>query len=117
MSHAKHSHHDAHTGYAHVSSIPVLLSVFAALIVLTVLTVMATHVNLGSWNLVLALVVATIKAFLVALFFMHLLHDKGFNRVVFFGSFLFVALFVGLALLDTGAYQPTVDWDEKVLTK
>jgi cytochrome c oxidase subunit 4 len=46
--------------------------VFAALLVLTGLTVAVAFIHLGPLNLVMALAIATSKALLVALFFMHL---------------------------------------------
>jgi cytochrome c oxidase subunit 4 len=46
--------------------------VFAALLVLTGLTVAVAYIHLGRLNLVIALAIATSKALLVALFFMHL---------------------------------------------
>lgn len=115
--HHQAKHHDhGHGGQTgHVSSLTTLFSVFAALIVLTIVTVGATKFDLGEWNLILAIIVATIKAGLVAMFFMHLAYDSGFNRIFFFGSFLFVALFLFFTLLDTGEYQGQVDWSERVL--
>ena len=44
-----------HDGLAHVMPVPVLLAVFAALMVLTALTVAATRVDLGAWNLWIAM--------------------------------------------------------------
>jgi len=43
---------------------------------------------------------------MVALFFMHLRWDRPINAVIFIGTLLFVALFVGITLTDTGSYQP-----------
>ena len=84
----------------------VLVAVWLALIILTYFTVSITYIDLGPLNLVMAMVIATIKASLVLLFFMHLLYDNPFNSVVFIGALLFLALFVILALIDTTAYQP-----------
>ena len=50
--------------------------------------------------------IATVKATLVALYFMHLRYDRPFNAVVFVSALVFVTLFVGIALIDTAAYQP-----------
>lgn len=99
---------DAHHHAAHVHVVPanVLLAVWGALMALTVLTVAATWVDLGSLNLVVALVIATVKAALVVLYFMHMRYDRPFHAVVFLTALAFVALFVILALLDTAAYRP-----------
>ena len=92
----------------HVHIVPprVLLGVFGALLVLTVLTVAASKVDLGSLNLVGALVIATVKATLVALYFMHLRWDRPFHGFVFLAALAFVMLFIILALLDTMNYAP-----------
>ncbi len=111
---------DAHAGHSagshgHVSSMLELIGVFGALMALTILTVGLAFVDLGEFNLLITLGIATVKALLVSLFFMHLRHDAGFNRLAFFASFIFVLLFVGITLTDTGQYQKRIDWLEKVL--
>jgi len=47
-------------------------AVWIALLVFTVVTVGAAQINLGGWNVPLALAIASTKAVLVGLFFMHL---------------------------------------------
>lgn len=96
-------------GLAHVMPAKVLVGVWAALVLLTVVTVAVTKIDLGSpANLVIAMVIATIKAALVCLFFMHLLYDKKLNLLIFVGSILFVLLFVTFTLVDTTQYQPDI---------
>ena len=90
----------------HVVPMRVLLAVWAALVVLSVVTVAATGVDLGSLNLWLAMAIATLKASLVLLYFMHMRYDAPFNAVIFVAALLFVMLFVSFALIDTAAYQP-----------
>jgi len=93
-------------GETHVVGMKTLLAVWGALVVLTVVTVAVTYVDLGPLNLVVALLIATVKGSLVALYFMHLRWDRPFNALVFLGALAFVALFIGIALLDTTAYRP-----------
>ena len=93
-------------GLAHVMPLWLLAAVWVGLVVLTVLTVAATRINLGGANLWIAIGIATVKASLVALYFMHLRYDRPFNAIVLITALLFVTLFVGLALTDTKAYQP-----------
>ncbi|MCX7016649.1 MAG: cytochrome C oxidase subunit IV family protein [Candidatus Sumerlaeota bacterium] len=90
----------------HVVPLRVLLAVWGALMVFTALTVAATEVDLGAFNLFIALGIATAKASLVLLYFMHLRYDKPFNAVVFICALLFVAIFISLVLVDTTQYQP-----------
>lgn len=104
-----HDHHGEHNPIAHVMPKPMLLGVFAALVALTVLTVwQGTNLELGSWEIVASLGIATLKAALVVLFFMHLRYDKPLNALAFGFSLLFVALFLGLTLVDAQSYQPDV---------
>lgn len=101
---AAHSSH----GVGHVVPLKILVAVFLSLVVLTVVTVAATWIDLGAFNLWLALAIATVKASLVALYFMHLRYDRPFNGIVLITALLFVMLFVGLALTDTEEYQETL---------
>jgi cytochrome c oxidase subunit IV len=96
----------AHAATAHVVPWRTLAAVLATLVGLTVATVAATWVDLGPWNLVVALGIATFKASLVLLYFMHLRWDRPFHAVVFVVTLLFLALFITLAMLDTRAYEP-----------
>lgn len=99
------AHHEPH-----VISIPVLLGTFGALILLTIATVGATAIDLGgTGNLVVALLIAAVKAILVALIFMHLWFDQKYNVMIFFGSIIFVVLFVSFTTIDVSRYQENVE--------
>jgi cytochrome c oxidase subunit IV len=87
----------------------VLVGTLIALLVLTFVTVAATTIDLGgSLNLWLAMIIATVKATLVALYFMHLRYDKPFVAIILIVALLCVLLFVGLTLLDTVQYHADV---------
>jgi cytochrome c oxidase subunit 4 len=75
----------------------VYLAVFAGLLMLTVITVLVSYLELGLMNVVVALLIASVKASLVALFFMHL---KGESRLVW-GFALVPILFLALIILGT----------------
>jgi cytochrome c oxidase subunit IV len=106
--HADGAHHDH--GLAHTTPVALLLGVLSALLVLTVLTVAVTSIDLGAQgNLVVAMIIATVKAALVCVFFMHLLWDKKFNAVLFVTSVLFVILFLSMTATDRGEYQHLLD--------
>jgi len=97
-------------GLAHVTPVKLLVGVFGALTILTILTVVVTSIDLGSQgNFVIAMIVATVKAGLVMAFFMHLVWDKKFNLTVFLSAFLFVVLFLSLAMTDRNEYQAQID--------
>ena len=95
-----------HRGLAHVLPPRLLLGIWAALVVFTWITVAITRFDLGSLSLWAAMGIATVKATLVALYFMHLRYDRPINGIIFIGTLLFVLLFVGLALMDTQHYEP-----------
>ena len=93
---------DQHAGDHHVVPTKVFHAVFVALLVLTAVTYYASTVDMGrTINVVIALVIAFVKAGLVATFFMHLKWDKPFNTVILLVSLGFLALFLGVATLDT----------------
>lgn len=91
--------------HVHPVSPLILIGVFVALMLLTIITVGVSYLDLGAASLVIALIVAVIKAALVILFFMHLWWDRPFNAVVLVAAFFFVALFLGFTILDTDQYQ------------
>jgi cytochrome c oxidase subunit 4 len=84
----------------------VLLGTAAALLGLTLVTVVTSRLDLGAFNIVLALAIASLKASLVAMFFMHLRYEHRFQTVIFLGALFFAALFVGFVVFDTTQYQP-----------
>jgi len=101
--------HDDH-GLAHTTPVSLLVGILAVLMLLTILTVSVTSVDLGAQgNLVVAMVIATVKAALVVTFFMHLLWDKKFHLILFLTSVLFVILFLSMTITDRGEYDKDVE--------
>ena len=101
--------HEDH-GLAHTMPIWMLVAVLGALMFLTVLTVSVTNYDLGAeGNLVVGMVIATIKAGLVVTFFMHLFWDKKFHLILFLTAVLFVVLFLSMSITDRGEYQRNID--------
>ncbi len=109
---SEHAAHAEHHGFAHPAPVWQLLAVFFALVGLTILTVFQATLDLGNLELILSLIIATIKAALVILFFMHMIHDKPLNAIVFLSSFVFVALFIGFILMDAHAYKDSMELKE-----
>lgn len=98
-----HGHGDG--AHVHVMPLSMLFTIFGALIFLTICTVVASKFNLGPWEVPLTMAIATTKAGLVAVYFMHLRYDNKFNAMIFFFSLFFVALFLGGTLIDVREYQ------------
>ncbi len=92
------SNHNAH----HVTPMSIYIKVAVALYVLTVLTVVAHYFEhaLGPMAAPVALLIATIKAALVMLFFMGLKYDDNQNRVIFGCGFFFLLLLYFFTVLD-----------------
>ena len=99
---------------AHVVEVRVLLAVFAALIALTAITVAVSYFDFGPFNLIVALGVATLKATLVALWFMHLRYESGLHAFIFLVGVVFLGLFLGIAMLDSVQYHTNVQtWEQR----
>ncbi len=103
-------HHENLPVFNHPAPVKLLFAVFISLIALTVLTVLTAGSGMPSaFAFPVAMMIATAKAFLVCAFFMHMWWDKGFNVLAFLSSLFFVALFIGMTLTDTDAYQNDID--------
>ncbi len=101
---AQHSHNHSEVG--HIVPPRMLFAVGGALLVLTVVTVWtAKYVDLGSFNIWLAFIIAGTKAALVLLYFMHLRWDSPFNTIMVISSLAFVILFIAFSLSDTSEYE------------
>jgi cytochrome c oxidase subunit 4 len=91
------STHKAHT---HEDGAGVYVKTLVALLILTLITVAASYVDFGSGNVVIALFIATIKASIVALFFMHLRHEKPVNSIIALAGCLFLGIFLMFSFMD-----------------
>lgn len=101
--------HEPHSSAIYVKTL-------TALLILTVITVAASYVDFGAGNVVIALFIASIKAILVALFFMHLRYDRPVNAVIACTGFLFLGIFLMFDFIDFGTRNNLrpVNWDGKM---
>ena len=86
----------------HITPLKTYLAVAGTLFFLTAVTVWVSYFDFGSFNIVIAMGVASLKASIVALFFMHLLWDDKKNLTMFVMSLMFLGIFITVTLLDTG---------------
>ena len=95
--------HGSDEAHAHGPKKPVRLYtlILTCLLILTGLTVLVAQFDFGDWNVFAAMIIATIKASLVALFFMHLLHDKGMNAIILCTALVFLGLFLSFDFMDS----------------
>ena len=66
----------------------------------TYITVKAAFVDLGRMNIVIALGIATIKATLVVLYFMHARYSPKRTQLVIICSIFWLAIMLGMTLSD-----------------
>jgi cytochrome c oxidase subunit 4 len=94
----------AHSSAATSSPLKGYFAVWIALLVGTGLTVYAATLDLAPYNAAVALGIATIKATLVALFFMHVWHaGEKLIKVVVISALFFLLLLLGLTMTDYAA--------------
>jgi len=86
---------------SHVLPVRTYYTVFAALIVLTVTTVgLDLWVSLGPLHTVAALIIATIKAALVILIFMHVAYSSRLTWVFASAGLFWLAILIAYTLQD-----------------
>jgi cytochrome c oxidase subunit 4 len=98
----------------HIVSPKIYVAIFLSLMVLTAATVAAAYVNLGPLNIVVALAIATLKATLVVLYFMHARYSPKRTQLVIIAAVFWLAIMLALTLSDystrghEGAANPRV---------
>ena len=99
------SSHDSEGHSGHVLPLSILIKVFSCLVALTILTVITGKADLHGADLAVAMIIATCKASLVCLFFMHLKYDRPFHGMIFLFSVMCVGIFLAFVALDAESYQ------------
>ena len=95
------SSHESHESDEHHSiGLVTYFAVFATLMVLTFVTVWVAFHDYGYLNNVIALGIATVKATLVVLFFMHVLHSSPLTKIVLLISLTFFLILVAFVYAD-----------------
>ena len=107
--HDDHHHEGLEGGLGHVSTVPALLKTIGALLLLTIITVLVAQLELGQFNVVGALAIASLKATIVMLFFMHLRYDNRFNFLIIASSLAMAVFFIGYVAMDSKIYQKDIN--------
>jgi cytochrome c oxidase subunit 4 len=84
----------------HIVSPKIYAVIFTSLMIGTGITVWAAFQNFGKLNIVIALVIATIKASLVVLYFMHARYSSKRTQLVIVCSVFWLAIMLALTLSD-----------------
>ncbi len=95
-SHEQSHDHDDH----HIIGYGTHLVIYFGLLLLTGLTVAVARVNLGELNLWVAMLVATFKAALVILYFMHMKYEHKLIQFLFVIALLALFLPYGAVFID-----------------
>ena len=89
------------TGH-HITPFKTYLVVYISLLILTIITVTVSRIDLGMsfMNVIVAMLIASAKAMIVVLWFMHQKYETTLNRVTFFLAFFFVFIFFIFSAID-----------------
>jgi cytochrome c oxidase subunit IV len=102
--HSKQAH-AAEAGHGH-GGIGRYVFIWLTLLAFTILTVVTGQIDLGAANIYVAMLIATTKATLVVLFFMHLWDEGGVNRLIFVSSIIFALVMMLGIFGDLMTRQP-----------
>lgn len=85
----------------HIVSTKIYYTIWLILLVLTGLTAWVATVDLGPLNTIVALVIATGKASIVALFFMHVKYtSEKLTKMVLISALFWLLILLGLSMSD-----------------
>jgi len=85
----------------HIISSKLYYVIWITLLVLTVVTALVARVDLGPFNTIVALVIATFKALLVVLFFMHVKYtSEKLTKTVIVAAIFWLLLLLALSMAD-----------------
>ncbi|MGA9474317.1 MAG: cytochrome C oxidase subunit IV family protein [Terriglobales bacterium] len=87
--------------HEHISTIGSSIAIWIALLICTALTAGVAFIDLGPFNTIVALSIATFKAILVVLFFMHVkyTHEK-LTGLVIASAIFFLFILLSLSMAD-----------------
>ncbi|TFG77502.1 MAG: hypothetical protein E4H21_03135 [Thermodesulfobacteriales bacterium] len=94
---SEHTHSEAR----HITGYKTYFIVWVLLMILTATTVYVSYLDFGTLNIVIAMVVASIKAVAVALFFMHLKFEDSITWLFALFPLVLLFLLIGMTILDT----------------
>jgi cytochrome c oxidase subunit 4 len=89
--------------HEHILPVSLYVTIWLTLMVLTVVTAGVSFIDLGPFNTVVALLIASFKAVLVVLFFMHVKYmSDRLTKMVVVAVIFWLFLLLGLSLMDYG---------------
>jgi cytochrome c oxidase subunit 4 len=97
---ANHAAQSAGHTTPHIVPKSLYFAVFFALVILTWVTTFVATVDLGRWNIFVALAIAVCKASLVVLFFMHVWYSTRLTKMIVVASIFWLILLLFLTMAD-----------------
>lgn len=92
----------------HHTGLRVYVAVCLALFLLTVVTVYIAKFDFGDFNIVVAMFIASIKASIVALYFMHLKFEDKLTWIYALYPLFLLFLLIGFTLMETFTRVPVI---------
>jgi cytochrome c oxidase subunit 4 len=84
----------------HISSYNSLLVVLIGLFIMTAISVMVTEIHFSTFSVGVALLLASVKGYLVLTYFMHLKYDEPIFRIMVILVLLLFAIVIGITFID-----------------
>lgn len=98
--HSAHGNGQDDAQHHHIIPLYVYVRILALLLALTVVTVVVAQFNFGTWNIVIAMAIASVKAGFVLAYFMHLKYDNKLYWVCFGSAIFFLIVLYAFCHLD-----------------
>jgi cytochrome c oxidase subunit 4 len=83
-----------------IPSVRTYVTVWAILTIMTFVTFYVAQIELGAWNIVIALLIAFFKMMLVVLFFMNVKAESPLTKLYAGAGFFWMVLLLGQTMLD-----------------
>lgn len=100
MSSHAHPTHEPDLGHGPVPSAGLLVGVALAIVVLTILTTLISHLELGVFNVIIALLIAVVKASMITWVFMGVRYTSNLTKLFVIGGLVWLAIMFLLTMSD-----------------
>ena len=84
----------------HITSLRTSYAVFLTLLALLAATIGMAYIDVGMWNLPIAMVIAAVKAAMIVLVFMHVRHSHRLTWVFSSAGLLWLVILLSLTMVD-----------------
>ncbi|HEX8236442.1 MAG TPA: cytochrome C oxidase subunit IV family protein [Abditibacteriaceae bacterium] len=92
--------HDQRDDHHHIVTPLTYIKIIVVLMVLLIITVLAANIEMGVLNVPIAIAIATVKAVLIMMYFMHLKYSSKLVWIFAGVAFVFVGIMFALTLSD-----------------